>query len=126
MTAKAILIVDDDELRCELLAELLEDEGYEVRIANDGEAGLADVANNPTDLILLDIIMPRIDGVRFLQTLPKKLDNPPPVIVISGSVDSVGGKPLEELGVARTVRKPIEPDDLIEQVGDLLQDRAGG
>lgn len=126
MTARTILIVDDDELRCELLAELLEDEGYAVRIANDGEAGLADVAHNPTDLILLDIIMPRIDGVRFLQALPQKVDNPPPVIVISGSMDSVGGRSLEEMGVARTVRKPVDPNDLIEQVGTLLQERTGG
>lgn len=120
MTAKSILIVDDDELRCELLAELLEDEGYQVRIANDGEAGLADVTQHHTDLILLDIIMPRIDGVRFLQALPQKMESPPPVIVISGSVVSFGGKPLEEMGVMRTVRKPVDPIDLLEQIASLL------
>ena len=116
MTAKSILIVDDDQLRCELLAELLEDEGYVVRIAADGEAGLVAAAETLTDLILLDIIMPRIDGVRFLQMLPHRIANAPPVIVISGSLDSVGGKTLEELGVRRKVRKPIDPADLLEQI----------
>lgn len=124
MTTKSILIVDDDELRCELLAELLEDEGYSVRIATDGEAGLADLSKAPADLILLDIIMPRIDGVRFLQLLPQQVDNPPPVIVISGSLDSVGGKTLEELGVSDTVRKPINPLDLLEKVEAMLEETA--
>ncbi|NNC52873.1 MAG: response regulator [Erythrobacter sp.] len=125
MTAKAILIVDDDELRCELLAELLEDEGYDVRIANDGEAGLADISSKRADLVLLDIIMPRIDGVRFLQALTQKVDSPPPVIVISGSVDSIGGKTLEEMGVARTVRKPVDPVDLIDQIASVLGESPG-
>lgn len=125
MTAKAILIVDDDELRCELLAELLEDEGYIVHIANNGETGLAAVSKNRADLVLLDLIMPRIDGVRFLQALPMEVDNPPPVIVISGSVDLIGGKTLEEMSVARTVRKPVDPVDLLAQVASVLAEPSG-
>ena len=124
MTAKAILIVDDDELRCELLAELLQDEGYAVRIANDGVDGLDELEREVADLVLLDIIMPRMDGIRFLQVLPQRIDNPPPVIVISGSMDSVGGKTLEEMNVAGTVRKPVDPATLIETIETALSQGA--
>ena len=126
MKRATILIVDDDELRCELLAELLEDEGFETRIALDGQEGLEDLAEQRPDLILLDIIMPRIDGVRFLQRLPSVSASPsPPVIVISGSIDSVGGRSLEELGVSSVVRKPVDPVELIEQIHALLETTGG-
>lgn len=124
MTAKAILIVDDDELRCELLAELLQDEGYTVRIANDGVEGLDALEREAADLVLLDIIMPRMDGIRFLQVLPQRIESPPPVIVISGSMDSVGGKTLEEMNVAGTVRKPVDPATLIETIETALSQGA--
>ncbi|QZD91977.1 response regulator [Qipengyuania xiapuensis] len=124
MTAKAILIVDDDELRCELLAELLQDEGYAVRIANDGVEGLDALEREAADLVLLDIIMPRMDGIRFLQVLPQRIESPPPVIVISGSMDSVGGKTLEEMNVAGTVRKPVDPATLIETIETALSQGA--
>ncbi|MBY6129616.1 response regulator [Qipengyuania aquimaris] len=124
MTAKAILIVDDDELRCELLAELLQDEGYAVRIANDGVDGLDALEREAADLVLLDIIMPRMDGIRFLQVLPQRIESPPPVIVISGSMDSVGGKTLEEMNVAGTVRKPVDPATLIETIETALSQGA--
>ncbi|MBX7533560.1 response regulator [Qipengyuania sp. 1XM1-15A] len=124
MTTKAILIVDDDELRCELLAELLRDEGYAVRIANDGVDGLDELEREATDIVLLDIIMPRMDGIRFLQVLPQRIENPPPVLVISGSMDSVGGKTLEEMNVAGTVRKPVDPATLIETIETALSQGA--
>ena len=48
------------------------------------------------------------------------MESPPPVIVSAGSVVSFGGKPLEEMGVMRTVRKPVDPIDLLEQIASLL------
>ncbi|MGB6066014.1 MAG: response regulator [Desulfomonilaceae bacterium] len=66
---KRILVVDDEKHICELYKSELEDEGYRVTLAHSGEEALAEVENNPPDLIVLDIQMPGMDGVETLEKL---------------------------------------------------------
>jgi len=82
-TPKDILVVDDDEDLRELLGTMLESEGYSIRLAASGEAALREVTTNSPDLILLDLMMPGIDGWGVIEGL-KERGTPPPVIVMSG------------------------------------------
>ena len=63
MANEKILVVDDDTNICELLRLYLTKEGYQVSIANDGEAGLAQFSQVKPDMVLLDVMMPRMDGL---------------------------------------------------------------
>lgn len=64
--AKKILLVDDDVYIRDLYAEVLKDEQYDVFIAADGEEALSMIDQNPFDLILLDVMMPKVDGIQVL------------------------------------------------------------
>ncbi len=66
---KRILVVDDEKHICELYRQELEDEGYSVSAANSGTEALAEIEQNPPDLIVLDIQMPGMDGVEMLEKL---------------------------------------------------------
>ena len=72
MEKKKILIVEDDGAVRELYAEVLRDEGFGVEEAVDGQTGLAKILENSYDLILLDIMLPRFDGLSILKTIKKK------------------------------------------------------
>src|SRR4051812_21041872 len=77
----SILIVDDERVICDLLAELLEDEGYNVVRAYDGISGLAAAQRRKPDLILSDIMMPGIDGVTLIRRLRERGIRAPAVLM---------------------------------------------
>ena len=70
--AQKILVVEDDQFLRELYDELLKEEGYEVTLAEDGEKGLAQIQKGGFDLILLDIMLPKIDGLEILRRVKNK------------------------------------------------------
>ena len=84
MDQAKILVVDDEPDIRELVSEILEDEGYEVTVAEDGAAARAAFARNKPDLVLLDIWMPDVDGITLLKewSAGGKLDCP--VVIMSG------------------------------------------
>jgi CheY-like chemotaxis protein len=123
MTDKTILLIDDDELLCDLFTSLLELEGYRVVQATNGEDGLKKLSKGCFDLILLDLLMPLMDGVVFLRQMTNHVDAPPPVLVISASAS---GTVLDQLSVPAVVgvlRKPVSPADLIAHVAAALAPR---
>ncbi|MCH7541221.1 response regulator, partial [Patescibacteria group bacterium] len=75
--AQRILVVEDDQFLRELYDELLREEGYEVDLAPDGEIGLAKIIKGGYELILLDIMLPKIDGLEILRRVKKQgTENP--------------------------------------------------
>ena len=74
--AKKILVVEDDQYLRELYIDILQDEGYDVDHAVDGDEGYQKMHEGGYDLILLDIMLPKIDGIKILEKLQKE---PPPV-----------------------------------------------
>jgi len=74
MDKKKILIIEDDQDVRELYAEVLRDEGFEIEEAVDGQAGLAKILQNGYDLILLDIMLPKFDGLEVLKTIKQKAE----------------------------------------------------
>jgi len=110
-----ILVVDDEPVIRYILAEILTDEGYRVRCAEDGRQALDQVAVEVPDLIVSDIRMPRVHGVEFVERL-RAQGHATPVVLISTWA------PPPNLPGVRFVRKPFDLDDITEAVADGLSD----
>lgn len=120
MSTPRILLIDDDELLSDLLASLLSLEGYAVTQALHGEAGLEELDRGTFELILLDLLMPRMDGLRFLKELNARGDGHPPVLVLSASADHGTAEAARAQGVFDVMRKPVDPAVLLERVAAAL------
>lgn len=121
MDTKRILLVDDDELLRELMRLVLETEGYELVECTDGRQALAALQkNNRFDLMIVDLRMPVMDGARFLAEAGRETDAMPPVIVFSGNSDQDVYDELAGLPVRLVLRKPIDPDAMLEAIGSLI------
>ncbi len=126
-TVSRILVVEDDPHVLALLTSLLEFEGHDVVTAVDGLEGLFKVRNADVDAVLLDVMMPDIDGTRVLQQLLEEHDGslPVPVLVMTGS--PLGARRCRELlGIGAVIDKPFDPDDLVERVREMLAPDADG
>ena len=116
MTGK-ILIAEDDVVTRRNLSVLLSDEGYDVDQAGDGVQALEILAGRPFDLVLSDIVMPRMDGLKLLQQLQFMAPQVPVVIMTSYVSDSLSSVPA---GAAEFIRKPFVLDDLLFKVQRAL------
>lgn len=114
-----VLVADDDKNICELLRLYLEKEGYNVRLAYDGEEALKYVADFRPDLLLLDVMMPKADGWQVLKEL--RHDSRTPVIMITAkgqTYDKVLGL---ELGADDYITKPFDMQELLARVKAVLR-----
>lgn len=119
MAAGKILVVDDDQNICELLRLYLEKEGYEVSIVNDGKKALEIFDADNTDLILLDIMLPGLDGWQVCREIRKKSQCPIIMLTAKGEVfDKVLGL---ELGADDYVVKPFEAKEVVARVKAVLR-----
>lgn len=109
-----ILIVDDDAEIRNFLGALLEDEGYRVESAEDGLVALEKLDKGRPDLILLDIMMPRMDGYRFAEALQQRGLQPPiPFIVLSANLRE---QQAQSMGACSYIAKPFDLFDLLDKV----------
>jgi len=114
-----VLVVEDDPSVRGLLQTLLSAEGYDVVTASDGLAGLVRVSSSPPALVLLDLMMPDLGGVRVLEEMrddPELVDIP--VIVVTGKIDAVPGM-RELLGDDNVFLKPFAVSELLTRVGEV-------
>ena len=119
MASGRILIVDDDTNICELLRLYIEKEGYEASIANDGETALKMFDSFGPDLLLLDIMLPGLDGWQVCREIRKKSSCPIIMLTAKGEVfDKVLGL---ELGADDYVVKPFETKEVIARIGAVLR-----
>lgn len=117
-----ILIVEDNESLCRIMADTFKDEGFEVTVAHDGEAGLEAALKGKPDLILLDIMMPKMDGKALLQELRKDPAGKDTQVIVLTNSDS-GEKVLDfmNLGVSDYLTKADwELSDLVKKVKEKL------
>ena len=116
--ARGVLVVDDDPAIRAFVSELLADEGYEVRAATNGRDALAVLATWRPDVILLDLMMPEMDGWAFLASQRLNLELVCiPVIVMSASYNLRGG--AGRIAAADVVTKPFAIDQLLAKVEAL-------
>ena len=117
----SVLIVDDDEKLREYVRVNLEAEGYHVREAGNAEEGLAALDEEPPDLILLDVMMPQVDGWEMLQRVQERHGvGSIPVIMFSGKVDERSVEEAASRGAQGFIGKPFDPRALIESTKQLL------
>jgi len=119
--APLVLIVDDDARLREYVRVNLEAEGYLVREAESAEAGLAALEERSPDLILLDVMMPQVDGWEMLRRVQDKHGvGAIPVIMFSGKVDERAVAEAAKRGVQGFIGKPFDARALIESTKQLL------
>ncbi|WP_413989215.1 response regulator transcription factor [Labrys okinawensis] len=122
MMPRTILIVDDDPHIRELLAFALTKAGMTTHEAGDGEEGLAKALNHKPDLVILDINMPRMDGLEVCRRL--KVHGDMPVLFLSSRDDEIDRVLGLEMGADDYVVKPFSPREVVARVGVILK-RAG-
>jgi len=115
---KKILLVEDEELIIDLLTKKLEREGYQVSIAKDGEEGLSMMKDEKPDLILLDIVMPKMGGFEVMEEMQKDEElKKIPVIVISNSGQPVELDRAKKLGAKDwLIKTEFDPREIINKV----------
>ena len=116
--AKKILIIEDEEIMINLLQKKLSQEGYNVSVARNGEEGLRLIKETMPDLVLLDIIMPKMGGLEVMEAMQKdeKLKDIP-VIIVSNSGQPVEIDKAKELGVKDwLIKTEFDPQEVINKV----------
>ncbi|MEL0021876.1 MAG: response regulator, partial [Rickettsiales bacterium] len=120
---QTIALVDDDQHILTSVSMALEAEGFQVRTYKDGEDALRGLARQPVDLAVLDIKMPRMDGMELLQKLRKSTQMP--VIFLTSKDDEVDEVLGLRMGADDYIKKPFSQRLLIERIRTLLR-RADG
>ena len=115
MASKTVLIVDDDYDLVEGLRMVLERQGFRVLRASNGQEGKAAIYNQRPDLVILDMMMPRMGGYPVLEHFKGKPDAPP-IIMITANEGSRHKAYAEYLGVVDYIRKPFAMERLLESV----------
>jgi DNA-binding response OmpR family regulator len=125
MTTK-ILVVEDDPAALRLVSYTLEAEGYEVVTAVDGVEGLRKAQQEAPDLVLLDIMLPGIDGFEVCHRLRSDPDAPEartPIIMLTAKSQEADREMGQKVGGDLYISKPATPEELTEAVKGLLAER---
>ena len=118
-----VLIVDDEEMDRFLGSRIVEDAGHTAFFAGDGEVALQMYKDNDIALVITDLRMPKVDGLRLIGDLLAH-DPEAAIIVVSGDADDL--EKAERLGVHAGLIKPVAPEELIGRVQDVLEKLARG
>jgi len=122
-----VLLVDDDPVILKLLQVNFEMEGYTVMMANDGLEGVEMARSKRPDIVLCDIMMPKMDGLEVTRAL--KADEETrgiPIILLSARAQAFDIQEGKDVGADDYVTKPFDPLELLDRVKDLLEARPPG
>jgi CheY-like chemotaxis protein len=129
VSEKRILVVDDEPDVRDFISACLEDAGFQVETAFDGQDALEKIQRKTPDLITLDMIMPRMSGIGLMRKLRdnSKWKEIPVVIITAHAKDEMGEKDIKELyqgeikpAPKHIIEKPITPTKLVSRIADLL------
>lgn len=120
MAERTVLLLEDNDSVRELLKVLLETEGYLIIEASDGRDGLTKAEELQPDLMILDLMMPGLDGENVLRTMKRhsKLSKVP-VLVVSGKYESLDSL-RRQIGDENIFPKPFEPSRMLDRIGELI------
>ena len=122
MVTKTVLIADDDPNMVQILSHILSAEGLDVVTENNGKSALETALKIKPDLLVLDFIMPIMDGLSVLKTLyGAEIGFSTPSILLTAQDSDQYREEVESLGNVRFVEKPFEIDLLIDTVQELLE-----
>ena len=118
---KRILVVDDDELVRLALEELLMPEGYEIHTASSGREALDKIKENIYDLLMLDIIMPEMDGIELCRKIREKDDySEVPIVFLTAKSREEDRSVGLEAGANLFLSKPISPEKLLTLISEAI------
>lgn len=120
-TSPLVLVVDDSNTNIVLLEAILNDKGYQIETALNAKEAYQIIDRQIPDLILLDLLMPKINGYDFLQHIkedPKTSQIP--VIIVSAVTEAENIKKTIDMGAVDFIKKPIDIQELIEKVSKIL------
>jgi CheY-like chemotaxis protein len=110
-----VLIVDDSLFQRRNVRRILQDEGHEILEAADGADALKIIASDDPDYVVLDLLMPNVDGISVLESLKDSVSSPSIIVLTSDVQDSTKVQCLE-LGASMVLNKPPDPDVLRQAV----------
>lgn len=119
----SILIVEDNDDLQLLFQLVLESEGYEVVIANNGKDALESIDTIRPQLVLMDIMMPGIDGIEVARSIKQRQDYESLPILLVSAIDRLQDRQLNYSKASGILYKPFDLDDLIDKVVRLTSDR---
>ncbi len=122
--AKKILLVDDEEGLALLLSFMLQKDGYEVAVANDGEQAIEKLKTFEPDVIVSDVVMPNLDGIEMFKQIranPKTANIP--VIFISGFQDQQVLERARKIGVFGILHKPVDVEHIEARIAEMTRGR---
>ncbi len=114
-----LLLVDDDLELCSMQGEYLCNEGFAVQMCHDGESGLEEALSGDYDMILLDVMMPKLTGIDVLRRL--RVHSNVPVLMLTAKGDDIDRIIGLELGADDYVSKPCTPRELVARVRAILR-----
>ena len=120
---KKILIIEDEEILLDLIQKRLTQEGYKIYIARNGEEGLEKIKEEKPDLILLDIVMPKMGGFEVMERINKDKEfKDIPIIIISNSGQPVELSRAKELGIKDwLIKTDFDPSEVVSKVKKQLK-----
>jgi DNA-binding response OmpR family regulator len=114
-----VLIVDDDKNICEVIKMYLENSGYTTRISNDGRNAQGVFLDFKPDLVLLDVMLPYLDGIDVLKWIRKEFETP--VIMLTAKGETFDKVLALELGADDYIVKPFEPKEMVARVKAVIR-----
>lgn len=124
MAGEKILNIDDSPTVQRLIEMILSSQGYQVLLASDGEAGIAVAKAEKPEVILVDFVMPKMNGFQVCKTLkedPEFRDTP--IILVTSKGDKVGSKFVDVLGITEYFTKPFQPEELLAKIREVIDRR---
>jgi DNA-binding NtrC family response regulator len=115
-----ILVVDDEDIVLESCQAVFELEGFEALLVPSADKALEAMKNNDFDLLLVDVKMPKKDGMYLMRKIKKQCPDVP-IIIMSGYYTTNTIKEAMKMGAAKFVAKPFEPDELVEIVCQVIE-----
>ena len=118
-----VLVIEDDKFMGQMVAEILDDAGFEVQTATNGKLALKKLQEHPIDFIVLDILLPEMDGFEVYSMLRANTGTQDiPTMIITAWDDEGNRKRASQLGIRHFLPKPFTEDELIYEILTLLID----
>ncbi len=119
MEKKTVLVIDDEQIVLDSVIQILTDKDYKVDVSLSGREGLNQAIQKDYDIVLTDILMPDIGGMRVLRDI-KRAKPSLPVVIITGYATTKSAVQAMKLGAANYIEKPFEPEELLNAVSSAL------